>query len=215
MSGSTTPFRHFWVRRVSSSRPLAPQKKWGSSRAATPASTSLGRKLLLWKRRQKKKFKKPVSSAGMLRKQLSALSPFPEPMQNEKSQAFPMLLTPVLGTQRQVDPWGSVASDPSPQREFQAGHLRDNTCGYTLASTCKYIYTCMHISGHTHRKAKKKERGKKIVQIIAKRSCMESAHGLRGGELYYLCLWKKGEACDLLFKRLFWKRIQKRSYGYG
>lgn len=103
-----------------------------------------------------------------------------------------MLLTPVLGTQRQGDPWGSVASDPSPQREFQARHLRDNTCGYTLASTCKYIYTCRHIGGHTHRKAKKKERGKKIVQIIAKQSYMESAHGLRGGELTTVPLKERG-----------------------
>lgn len=60
--GSTTPCRRCWVRRVSSSRPSVPRKRWSSSRAATPPSRSLDHRSLLSKRRQKKKCRKPVSS---------------------------------------------------------------------------------------------------------------------------------------------------------
>lgn len=105
-----------------------------------------------------------------------------------KRAGSPHASNPVLGTQRQVDTRGSVESDPSPQREFQAGHLKDNTCGYPLASLCKFKHTHphTHTNGHTHRKAKT-ERRKESVQVTAKQSRMESAHGLGGAEPHYLC----------------------------
>lgn len=82
--------------------------------------------------------------AVMLGKQLGAPGYIPRSHAKFKSQAFLKLLTRGLGTQGQVDPWGSVASDPSPQREFQARHLRDNNQGYPLASIYKYTHMNTH-----------------------------------------------------------------------
>ena len=53
------PSRNCWARRSSSSKPWAPWTAWSSYPTETQASTSLDPKSLLWRRRQKKRYKKP------------------------------------------------------------------------------------------------------------------------------------------------------------
>lgn len=220
MYGSTTHFRHFWTRRVSSSRPLAPQKRWGSSKAATPASRSLGRKLqlLLWKRRQKKKCKKPASSGWDAGEAAQWTWDLPRTHAKWKSLACPVLLTPVLGTQGQLGPCDSAASGPNPHRvpgQVPEGQfLRSSSYKYTHMNTQTHTRTLMDIHRTRRRREKEKLKARKCKWLQNDHmKCLLMDSEKKSSTV---CAFEnRVKPSSLLFRSLFWKRNQEHSYGTG